>query len=172
MKISDLKCERLFGGDFRLSVIVPQGYSEAIERLLYDFQLDPRQWELTLLKTKNKRSLDANAYLWHLVNEMANEMRSSKEEVYLEMLRRYGQSQLIKLPTEGLPILTKAVKYMDIWKEVDEFTYVKVHMGSSDMDTKQMSILIDGVVSEAKELGIETMTPDELNRLKASYKNT
>jgi len=166
MKIISLMAERLFGGEYKVSAIVPQGSSEAIERLLSEFGINHQGWELTIVKPKNKRSLDANGYLWHLINEIANVLRSSKDEVYLEMLRRYGQSQLIKLPTEGLPILTRAIKYYDIGKEKDNCTYVKVYMGSSDMDSTEMSILIDGVVSEAKELGIETITPDELSKLK------
>ena len=37
------------------------------------------------------------------------------------------------------------------------------------MDSKQMSELIDGTVSEADELGIETRTPDEIERMKALW---
>lgn len=44
-----------------------------------------------------------------------------------------------------------------------------VMRGSHTYDTKEMSTLIDGVVQEAKELGIETMTPDEIERMKAAW---
>ena len=37
------------------------------------------------------------------------------------------------------------------------------------MSSKQMSELIDGTVSEAKELDIETRTPDEIARMKSLW---
>ena len=49
------------------------------------------------------------------------------------------------------------------------YTNVMFYQGSSVYDTKQMSILIDGLVADAKELGIETMTPDELERIKTAW---
>ena len=41
--------------------------------------------------------------------------------------------------------------------------------GSSEYDTKEMSHLIDGLVSECKEMGIETLPPEELERMMAAY---
>ena len=41
--------------------------------------------------------------------------------------------------------------------------------GSSTYDTKEMSELINGLVSECKEQGIETLTPDELARMMKDY---
>ena len=50
-----------------------------------------------------------------------------------------------------------------------KFTHYKIYKGSSEYDSREMAILIDGVISEAKEMGIETMTPQELERLKKSW---
>ena len=41
--------------------------------------------------------------------------------------------------------------------------------GSSEYDTGEMSRFIDGVISECKELGIQTMTPDEIEELKQKW---
>ena len=46
---------------------------------------------------KQKRSLNANAYMWVLINEIANKVHLSKEEVYLNMLKSYGQSTIVSL---------------------------------------------------------------------------
>ena len=51
-----------------------------------------------------------------------------------------------------------------------KFIHYKVYKGSSEMNTKEMSILIDGIVQEAKALGIETLPPNELQSLKESWK--
>ena len=120
---------------------------------------------------KEKRSLNANAYAWKLITEIANVMRLDKEEVYLEMLKHYGQSELVS-------VLSKidVAGYFKYYEEAGtstlngkEFTHYKVYKGSSEYDTKEMSILIDGIVSEAKELDIETLTPSEIDRLKSLW---
>lgn len=123
-------------------------------------------------KWRKKRSLNSNNYAWQLITEIANILRSNKEEIYLNMLKRYGQSQMISVYAE-----VDVSKFLKYYEEAGEsqlngklFKHYKVYTGSSEMDTREMSILIDGIVSEAKELGIETMTPSELKSLKESWK--
>lgn len=120
---------------------------------------------------KEKRSLNSNNYAWKLITEIANVMRLSKEEVYLEMLKAYGQSQMVSVLAE-----IDVSKYFKYYSEAGEsilngkkFRHYRIYMGSSEMDTKQMSILIDGIVQEAKHLDIETLTPAELSRLKEEW---
>lgn len=48
-------------------------------------------------------------------------------------------------------------------------TDVVAYYGSSSYDTFEMSRLIDEIVAEAKDLGIETMPPEELERLIQSW---
>lgn len=122
---------------------------------------------------KEKRSLNANNYAWKLITEIANVMRLSKEEVYIEMLKIYGQSEMVSVLAD-----IDVSKYFKYYTEAGEsilngkrFKHYKVYMGSSEMDTKQMSILIDGIVQEAKQLDIETMTPEQLSRLKEEWDN-
>jgi hypothetical protein len=122
---------------------------------------------------RQKRSLDSNAYAWAMINEIGNVLRMSKDEVYLMMLKRYGQSAIISVQDIAVETLRKTVKY---YEEIGEatlngkhFKHFKVYAGSSEYDTREMSIFIDGIVSEAKDLGIETMTPDELANLKSQW---
>lgn len=117
---------------------------------------------------KKKRSINANNYAWKLITEIGNKTRQSKEDVYLLMLKRYGQSEMVSVLAH-VPF-GKFVKYYD---EVGEselkgklFKHYRVYQGSSEFDTKEMSIFIDGIVSEAKDLGIPTETPEELARMK------
>lgn len=128
-----------------------------------------KQYELK--EYHEKRSLNANNYAWKLITEIANILRISKEEVYLEMLKIYGQSQIVSVLAE-----IDVSKYFKYYSEAGEsilkgkkFKHYKVYMGSSEMDTRQMSILIDGIVQEAKALDIETMTPAELSRMKEEW---
>lgn len=125
-----------------------------------------------LKQFRERRSLNSNNYAWELITKIADVLRSSKEEVYLQMLKRYGKSQMISVLSE-----IDVNKFLKYFEEAGEstlngklFKHYKVYTGSSEMDSKEMSILIDGIVSEAKELGIETMPPNELKSLKESWK--
>ncbi len=122
-------------------------------------------------KYKEKRSLNVNNYAWKLLTEIANIIRESKETVYLDMLKRYGQSEIISVLAH-IPI----GEYIKYCEEAGEstlngkvFKHYKVYKGSSEFDTREMSIFIDGIVSEAQELGIDTKTPDEIANLKSLW---
>ena len=128
-------------------------------------------YEVDIHEIRQKRSLNANAYAWVLISKMADRLRLSKDEVYITMLERYGQSQIISV-LSNIDVEGYIKYYKEIGKgHVDgkEFTHYKVMKGSSEFDTTEMSILIDGIVSECQELGIETMTPDELERMKSLW---
>lgn len=151
----------------KISLLLNLNELDSIEQLKNEDKLN-----IELKKYRNKRSLNSNNYAWELITQIADVLRSNKEEVYLLMLKRYGQSQMISVLEE-----IDVSKFLKYYEEAGEsvlngktFKHYKVYTGSSEMDTKQMSILIDGIVSEAKELGIETMTPKELESLKESWK--
>lgn len=123
---------------------------------------------------KAKRSLDANAYLWVLVSRIADVLRANKDEIYLEMLKRYGQRQMVSVRSD-----VDVRGYFKYFEEVatstlngKEFTHYYVFRGSSDYDTREMSVLIDGVISECKDLDIETLPPTEVARLKGLWEAT
>lgn len=120
---------------------------------------------------RQKRSLNANAYAWVLINEIANRLRTSKDEVYLEMLKRYGQSRVISVLSE-IDISRFVKYYEEIGKghvEGKEFTHYRCFIGSSEYDSREMAILIDGIVDEAKELGIDTLPTTAVERMKALW---
>jgi len=132
------------------------------------FRLDKDTvYDVKIDKHREKRSLNANAYLWKLVTEIGNILNKSKEEVYLQMLIDYGQSEMVSILSE---IDVKG--YFKYYKLAGtsllngkEFNHYKVYKGSSEYDTKEMSILLNGVVQEAKNLGIKTKDDIELERL-------
>ena len=132
------------------------------------FRLDKDTvYNVKIDKHREKRSLNANAYLWKLVTEIGNILNKSKEEVYLQMLIDYGQSEMVSILSE---IDVKG--YFKYYKLAGtsllndkEFNHYKIYKGSSEYDTKEMSILLNGVVQEAKNLGIKTKDDIELERL-------
>lgn len=121
---------------------------------------------------KEKRSLNANNYAWKLITEIGNVLGLSKEEVYLRMLEDYGQSEMVSIVSD------KDIKgYFKYYKVAGQtelnnklFTHYIIYKGTSEYNTKEMSIFIDGIVHEAQQLGIETKTPDEIESLKRMWK--
>lgn len=124
-----------------------------------------KQFEVT--EYHPKRSLSANAYAWALIGKIADAMRKSKEEVYLQMLKDYGQSEFVSVLSD-INVSGYFKYYEEYGKghvEGREFTHYKVYKGSSEFDSKEMAILIDGIIQEARQLGIETITPAEKERM-------
>ena len=128
-------------------------------------------------KWREKRSLDANGYLWSLIGELSAKLGEGKTQIYRHYIREVGEYEVVC-------VQDKAVKYLiDGWEskglgwltdtaesKLQGCTNVLLFIGSSAYDTKQMSRLIDSVVQDCKEQGIETLTPAELERLKNEWK--
>ena len=138
---------------------------------LVDDMKDKDKLSVEIKQFRQHRSLNANAYAWLLIGQIADIVRAGKDEVYLKLLKRYGQSELISVLSH-VPI----ANYVKYYEEAGEsklngkmFTHYRVYKGSSEFDTREMSIFIDGVVSEAKELGIQTETPNQLAEMKARW---
>lgn len=138
---------------------------------LVDDMRDKDKLSIEVKPYRERRSLNANAYAWSLIGQIADIVRAGKDEIYLKLLKRYGQSELLSVLSH-VPI----GNYVKYYEEAGEsklngkdFTHYRVYKGSSEFDTREMSIFIDGVVSEAKELGIQTDTPDQIAQMKARW---
>lgn len=132
--------------------------------------------DVEIKKHREKRSLDANAYMWALVGKIAEAMIPPlpKEDVYLEMLRRYGQSGMVSIAEKYIDQFQREYKYCDELGRSElngkMFVHYRFYIGSSKYDSKEMSLLVDGVVSEAKALGIDTDTPEMIAKIKEEWK--
>lgn len=131
--------------------------------------------DIKISKPTKKRSRDANAYAWTLLSQIAELINSTKEDVYKEYIRQKGIYRDITLNNEAVNTFTHAwskngLGYVyDVLEKDDKFTTLLAYYGSSSYNSKQMANFIDYVVNEAKELGIQTETPDEIERMKATW---
>ena len=133
--------------------------------------------DIVAKKHREKRSLDANAYFHVLVGKIADVMSISKTRCKNILIGRYGQQEFLDDGQQAILKTNIGVdkmleqEFLHCWPcgskiENDiEVVYYRIMRGSHTLDTKEMSILIDGTVSEAKDLGIETLPPAELDRL-------
>lgn len=130
-----------------------------------------KDYRIKLSKWTEKRSLDSNSYAWLIISKIADKVGSSKEEIYEQMLCAYGTVD------DEVPPIT-VIAGVDMSKFADHFfrfdsrkigdkkfdCYLRIK-GSSEMDSKEMSHFIDGIVFEAKQLGIETLPPEEIRQM-------
>lgn len=140
--------------------------------------------DIWLKKRRRKRSLDANAYFHVLVGKLADCLRISKPRCKNLMIGRYGQPFYVDdcetaeaVIKTNIPVSqmmeNEMVHCMPCGQKTEdgkEFIYYKIFRGSSTYDTKEMSLLIDGTINECKDLGIETLPQEELERMVAHWK--
>ena len=139
----------------------------------YDALRSTDMLDINVDKHREKRSLNANSYAWALMGKIGDVMRISKEDVYLQMLKLYGQSEMISVK-DGIPI-GQYIKYIErageSWLNGTLFKHYKVYKGSSEFNKEEMAIFLDGVVEEAQNLNIDTRTPDEIAKLQDLWGN-
>ena len=154
-------------GDTLLTVRTRENVTELFDRLKdLPVRVEVKQW-------REKRSLDANGYFFVLLDKLAEKLRLPKTELYQHFVKEVGGN------TETVCVRNEAVdKLISGWghnglgwvsqtapSKIAGCTNVILYYGSSTFDTAEMSRLIDLVVQECKQQGIETMTPEQLSRL-------
>ena len=149
-----------------------------IEKLLPKlFELDRNKlYDIKIEEHKEKRSLNANSYLWVLCTKIADKLTTgynsvTKEEIYEQMLKSYGQSIMIPVTLNSKP--DGYFKYYDYngrsilnGKVADWYI---IYKGSSEYNTYEMSVLLNGVVEECRTLNIETKRQEEIDALLNSW---
>lgn len=125
---------------------------------------DDKVYDLVL--HKEKRSINANALLWHCIGQIAAKMRIDKWDVYLDMLKHYGTYTYVLCKPKAVD------KMRELWRETEVLGEVTVggekaiqllcYYGSSTMNTKEFSVLLDGVIQEMRNLGIEPPTSKQM----------
>ncbi len=141
-----------------------------------DSILECEKLSIEAKKYREKRSLDANAYAWVLFTKIAEAVQSSKDEIYEDMLQKYGyiyqdDEGYITVTVKAEVDMSKIQGHWKFYKSNGRFSSYLMIKGSSEYDTAEMARFIDAVVQEAKGLGIETATPAEIERMKAAWKS-
>ncbi len=134
-------------------------------------------WDLRKAAAKQKRSLNANAYAWQLIDKIADKLRLSKLDVYrravaetpgviaMQVCCRQEDAPKLITDWEAGHLGRQAQQ----WPNSDGYVDVLLISGSSDYDTKQMSIFIGLLVQDAQALGIETKDPEDIQSLLDSW---
>ena len=136
-----------------------------------------KRYVAELKEYRQKRSLNANAYFWQLLDKMASILGRDKEEMYLDYVKHIGPFKDFTLTEEEAKTSRVArsmlgtgwpTEQVDFTEDGDKLV-IRAYYGSSQYSTRQMSRLIDTAVEDAKGLGIEVLTPLELERMKGEW---
>ena len=115
-------------------------------------------------KAKRKRTLTQNSYYWALLSELAGALGLSNDELHFQLLKRYSTPQ--PFVTFKNVDVSKFMRYYEKRAENDRCISYLFYTPSSEMDTKEFKRLLDGLISECQEVGINTLNADELALLK------
>ena len=168
-----VECSRSLTGNLRVTFEV-----DSLDELR---GMEDKEITLEAKISRNKRSLNANAYFHVLVGKIAEKLHISKQRAKNILLGKYGQREILD---QG-PMIVTIIETVDMLEREDihcvpvghgvvkgkNFTHWAVLKPSHEYDTREMAALIDGTIEDAKELEIETMTPAEIERMKASWNN-
>lgn len=122
---------------------------------------------------REKRSLDANGLLWHCIDKIASALHTDKWSIYLTLLKRYGKFTYVLVKPSAVDGVREMWRETEVVGEVDVNGTKSVQMlcyfGSSTYDTKEFSRLLDGTISEMKEMGLDTPSEEEFDRVIAEW---
>lgn len=137
-------------------------------------KLKDKELSIVAKQHRKRRSLDSNAYAWVLMQKIAEATHDDKWNVYLRLLQQNSRAFthiIVK------PEAVKKVK--EEWRTVIDLGEITVngqtgiqlqcYFGSSTFDTKEMSVFIDGLIEECRQLDIETLPPAEIDRMKREW---
>lgn len=155
----------------RLRDIIPNGPHTYLQFLVqgkaasFDRYLG-KELELEIGPVKKRRSIDANKMLWACIGELSAALRANKWDVYLLMLKRYGKYTYILVKPEAVEDMRKSWRESEVIGQGDLNGQTMVQMlcyfGSSTYNSQEFSVILDGVISEMKEVGLQPPASEEM----------
>lgn len=167
----------------RFSVLLDKSDIQLARKFV--MEQNDRPYEMDVKEYSDGRSLSANGLYWSLIGKLSDALKVSKPYMHNMMLRRYGQTEIIdgklgyiyvldtdEAEQKALDADTYHIRPTSHTREGNDGNTYRIYVllrGSSTYTTKEMSVLIDGVIDECKNVGIETLTPDKLALLKEEW---
>lgn len=136
-----------------------------------------RLYDVEIKQHRERRSNDANRYMWALLDKLSDVLHTTKDELYLQKVRECGVYKDFHLTEDEYRTFKVAWENMGTGWPTEQVDYtqdgerlvIRAYYGSSRYNTKQMSRLLDSVVEDCKEQDIETLSERELSLLKEEW---
>lgn len=147
-----------------ITVTVGADFREEFDRL------KDKQIEITIKPRRDRRSKDANAYAWTIIDRIAEALNVDKIDVYQSAIRSIGGvSDTVCVSNKAVSSLCECWESRGIgWiaetmpSKLRGCTNVILYRGSSDYDKAQMSRLIDHLLQDAETIGLAVDKPTDL----------
>lgn len=120
---------------------------------------------------KKKRSKDQNSYFWELLQQLCEKMNLNVIQEYKKRVKELGIFKQWEIDTINIPTFEKLWSDRGIaWftekvEEIGNKTIINAYYGSSSYNSKQMSRLLDNLVQDCKDVGIQTLDVLEIERI-------
>lgn len=134
--------------------------AEELERYL------DKELRVKITQYRKKRSLSANALFWACVGQIALATGADSWSIYLKLLRDYGKFTYIMVKPDMVESVKEYWRESQVWNSIDingeKAVQMLVYFGSSNYNTQEMSRLIDGAISDMKDLGLDLPMPQDI----------
>lgn len=171
IKINDIGLFRTFDGSFQLSLRVDEQFITQAQKAVDNAKerlTNGKDVGVEIERLKRPRSMDANAYFHVLCDKIAEKLGSTLDDVKTQLVVTYGTPLYSVTIPETADIGDFWRYYRWIGTADGKCTYL-LYKQTHTLDTKEMSRLINGTISDAKSLNIETKTPQEIAEMKAQW---
>lgn len=111
---------------------------------------------------RKTRSNNANALLWECLGRCADTLGGDKWDYYIRALSKYGQFTMVEMPADAVERFKSFYRECEIVGDRGDKKQVLCYYGSSSYNTKEFARLLDGVIDDMKQAGIETPTSAEM----------
>lgn len=169
IKVGNPQLKIDYNNNYEITFPVNYESKFAVKQIMNDLQKNGKELSLTVDYQKKHRTLNQNALMWALLTEWAYFLNGGRkggiteEDLYIQVLHKYGQVKFILIKEEAVEslkndykdivVINKGLKYKG-----ELYAEVKCIIGSSNevYDTKRMAELIDGILDDMTEAGIES----------------
>lgn len=128
-----------------------------------------KTFDITIEEHKEKRSINANNYSWALQDQMAKILNISIDEMHKQMVLRYGVLETMSIRQDAYESAKRVFEYFyELGRSQlngNTYVHVRVGVGTHHYNTKEMSTFLNGVVEEAKDLGIQTLEEKQIQEM-------
>lgn len=145
-------------GRYILSVELSEGQIEPLDAL------QGKDLSIGIKQFRNSRSKNANALLWSCLTKIADALGGDKWDYYIQALRKYGQCTLVTVKPMAVERFREIYRECEVIGERNGLVDLLCYFGSSSYDTKEFSVLLDGVVDDMRQAGIPTPADEEMDR--------
>lgn len=158
----------LLGGDIQITFTAPKSVLREFEGLL------DKPLTVTVKEYRQKRSLSQNSYLWVLLDKLAEKVNRSKEDIYKIYVKDYGVFEILPIRNDCVDRFTTNWGKNGLgWfcedlgeSKLSGYTKLIAYYGSSTYNSKEMARLIDAVIHDCEEQGIQAMPLSEIMLLR------